>query len=559
MSVTCPASPVPTPAPRTAARAWRAEGVRRTAAAVVAAVAVVSCLGAFAGLATSGWWTDELFTLFVIDHHGGAAEVLRRALTDTQPPGYYLLLYGWSQMTGLGEAGLRSLSALLAVAAVGLFWWTTRGVFSGPARGWGAAVAATSPLWFVQSQNLRTYALCLVLAAAMLALALRLRRRVRSGEGWPWGSCAALTAVGALDAAAHFYGLLGFGALSLALVVTLPSWRLRAALLASAAVVTVGEAAYVHLLVGHTQENFQHLWFRRDPARLLGVAYDVWKLGVGGAARAAVLLLAAAWAVCALARRRRTAAAAPLPVATVDGEAAWLAGTCAFVLVAVYLGGVVVSLTFAPSLSDRNVLTAAPAAWVLLAALYDAALRRLEGRMAAAVAAATAGLLAYHAVEIGRGRGLSRNEPWRETARYVSSLPACRGAVLDVVQPDKFGPDTPFYRMIARRYLFGRYLGDGGAQVRPHPRAAFADARLDPDLARRIATRARGPRACPVLAWAVHDVDTAQATALRAQIARLPGVAPATVRLHVFTEVHVKGDRWRTRPAGYVFERAPGA
>ena len=550
MSVTSPAAA----SPRTDARAWSAEGVRRAAAAVVAGVAAVSCLGAFAGLSVSGWWTDELFTLFVIDHRGGAAEVLRRALTDTQPPGYYLLLYGWSQVAGLGEAGLRSLSALLAVAGVGLFWWTTRGVVSAPARTWGAAVAATSPFWFVQSQNLRTYGLCLLLAAAMLALALRLRRRVRAGVAWPWGSWAALTAVGALDAAAHFYGLLGFGALSLALVVTLRSWRLRAALVASGVVVTLGEAAYVHLLVGHTQENFQHLWFRRDPARLLGVAYDVWKLGVGGAARAAVLLLAAVWAVSALARRGR-AATAP---GEVDGEAAWLAGTCAFVLVAVYLGGVAVSLTFAPSLSDRNVLTAAPAAWVLLAALYDAALRRLDGRVAAAVAVLTAGLLAYHAVEIGRGRGLSRNEPWRETAGYVSGLPTCRGAVLDVVQPDKFGPDTPFYRTIARRYLFGRYLGDGGALVRPHLRAAFADPRLDPDLARRIATRAGDPRACPVLAWAVHDVDTAQAAALRAQIARLPGVPPAAVRLHEFPDMHLKGDLWRARPAGYVIERAPG-
>lgn len=72
---------------------------------VSAAVAVVCCLAAFAGLSVSGWWTDELFTLFLIDHDGGSGEVLRRALTDTQPPLYYLALHTWSRLSGVGEVG----------------------------------------------------------------------------------------------------------------------------------------------------------------------------------------------------------------------------------------------------------------------------------------------------------------------------------------------------------------------------------------------------------------------------------------------------------------------
>ena len=225
-------------------------------------------------------------------------------------------------------------------------------------------------------------------------------------------------------------------------------------------------------------------------------------------------------------------------------------------LAALYLGGVAVSLLFAPSLSDRNVLTAAPAAWVLLAGLYDVAVKRLEARTMAAVGLACAALLVFHSVAIGRGRVLSRNEPWRETARYVASLPACRGAVLDGVQPDKFGPDTPFYRLIAGRYFFGRYLGDRWNDVRPHSAAAFTDAALDPDLARRLAMRSQDPASCPVLAWAVHDVDTARAIALRQGLARLTGVAPTRLRLREFTQQHLKGDGWRPQPAGYVIERA---
>lgn len=139
--------------------------------------------------------------------------MLRRALTDTQPPDYHLLLYGWSRLFGLSEVALRSLSAILAVMSLGVFWWTTRGAFSVAARTWAVAVAATSPLWFVQSQNIRNYSLRLVLATVMLGLALRLRHRVRAGCAGPWASWAALTVAGALDADAHFHGLLGFAAL----------------------------------------------------------------------------------------------------------------------------------------------------------------------------------------------------------------------------------------------------------------------------------------------------------------------------------------------------------
>lgn len=543
-----------TPAP--AARPGAAARVRGASQWMVAAVALTSGLCAFVGLSASGWWTDELFTLFLIDHHGGPAEVLRRALTDTQPPDYYLLLYGWSRLFGLGEAALRSLSAILAVAALGVFWWTTRGTLSLAGRTWAVAVAATSPLWFVQSQNIRNYSLCLVLAAVMLGLALRLRRRVRAGCAWPWASWAALTGAGALDAGAHFYGLLGFGALLLALIVSLPSWRLRAALAVSGLLVLSGEAAYVHVLVGHTRENLQHLWFRKDAGSLASVLYDVWKLEVGGAARAAVLGLvliwAIAWATSAVRHRGRPR---PDPRSLAEVDRAWLVGVCAFVLAAMYLSGVVVSVLFAPSLSDRNVLTAAPAAWILLAALYEAALRRLDPPAAAAAGLACGVLLVVHAVAIDRGRVLSRNEPWRDSARYVAALATCRGAPIDVVQPDRFGPDTPFYRLIAQRYLFGRYLGARWPSVRPHLPEAFLSAGRDPQLARRLAVRSRDPASCPVLAWAVHDVDTAQAVALERAIAHLPGVASPQVRLREFFQEHLKGDGWRAQPAGYLIER----
>lgn len=210
---------------------------------LLAVTAVGGCAFAFVGLAASSFWTDELFTLFVIGRHGGPAEVLRRALTDTHPPAYYLLLYAWSHLFGLGETALRSLSALLAVGAVAVFARATRGVFTREARAFGAAVAATSPLCFYQAQNIRNYSLCFLLTALLLWLAVALRRRVRAEAGFPLGLWAALTTTALVDAMSHFYGLLGAGALIFALMATLPGWRLRGALAASGLLIVASTAA----------------------------------------------------------------------------------------------------------------------------------------------------------------------------------------------------------------------------------------------------------------------------------------------------------------------------
>lgn len=523
---------------------------------LLAATALAGCVLAFTGLAASSWWTDELFTLFVVDHRGGEAEVLRRALTDTHPPTYYLLLHAWLRAFGAGEAALRGLSALLAVGAVAVFVRATRDVFSREARAFAAATAVTSPLWFYQSQNIRNYSLCFLLTAVMLWLALALRRRVRAGGRLPTALLGALALVGLLDATTHFYGLLGAGALVFALMVSLPSWPVRVGLAASGLLMLVVDAAYVHALAAHTQENWRHLWFRKDPGHLLQVVDDTWEAAVGWGARWAVLALLAVWAVSA-GRRPPAAAGVGAGEAADAGEGAWLAGVCAFVLAAVYLAGVAETLLFAPTLSDQNVLTAAPAAWALAAALLDAALRRSPPRSRLWLGVAVGAVLLVHSAVLVRGRWLPRNEEWRASAAYVAHAPGCAAASIPVVQPDRFGPDTPFYRRIAQEDFFGRYLAGGWPRLQPHPRTDFAGRSADPALVAALAARARDPGACPVLAWGVHDLTTAEAEALARDIGRLSGLSPARVRLRTFPLFHFKQERWVPRPSAFVVERAP--
>lgn len=237
---------------------------RRVAGAVFAMALLITGAFAFVGLSTGGFWTDELFTVFLIDHHGGAAEVWRRALTDTQPPLYYLLLYGWAQIAGSSEAALRGLSAAMSVLAVAIFVGGTGRLISLPGRLFAAASAAASPFWFLQSQNARNYALCLLISSILLVLALRARRAARTARPVSAGVLGGLVMMGALGAFTHFYEFLAVGLLYAFLIVTLRQRRVTVALALAGAAIFVGEVAFIHALLAGTQQNIHDMWFGRS-------------------------------------------------------------------------------------------------------------------------------------------------------------------------------------------------------------------------------------------------------------------------------------------------------
>jgi mannosyltransferase len=132
---------------------------------VLVALCALAALLRFYRLDAQSLWYDEGISAHQLTR--SFPEIAAAAARDTHPPLYYWLLKVWGQAFGATELGLRSLSALLGVAAVGLTWLIGRRLFGGGAALVTGVLLACSPLAVYYSQEVRMYAL--VLACGLLA------------------------------------------------------------------------------------------------------------------------------------------------------------------------------------------------------------------------------------------------------------------------------------------------------------------------------------------------------------------------------------------------------
>src|SRR5215210_231163 len=162
----------------------------------VIALAALTALAAvlrFATLDAQSFWFDEAVTVHLLQLDlGGMLE--RISETESTPPLYYLLARLWSKAFGLGEVGLRSLSALLGTATVPLAYLAVRELCSRRVGLAVAALAAVSPVLVWYSQEARAYALVVLLSAISLWAFARLLREPswRSAAVWALASALAL-------------------------------------------------------------------------------------------------------------------------------------------------------------------------------------------------------------------------------------------------------------------------------------------------------------------------------------------------------------------------------
>lgn len=168
---------------------------------VVAGLTVLAAGLRFATLGVQAFHHDEIVT---------ASRVLRKdfwhamdavGFSESAPPLYYALAWLWTQVTGTGEFGLRSVSALAGVATVPvafLLGAEARGTRTGIVA---AALVAVNPMLLWYSQEARGYALLALLTAVAALYFLRALEHGRRRDTIAWGITSALAL------ATHYFAL----------------------------------------------------------------------------------------------------------------------------------------------------------------------------------------------------------------------------------------------------------------------------------------------------------------------------------------------------------------
>ena len=384
-------------APSTAADAW-----------LLGSITLIAAVLRFATLTTQSYWFDEAQAVHEMQSSFTTMLHLWSA-NEPNPPLYFVIAWPWARVFGTGEAGLRSLSAVLGVITVVLVYLCGRELISRRAGQVAALLAAVNPFLIGYSQQAREYALLGALtAASLLFFARAWRTRGRSDLAW-WAVFSALALT-----SAYFAGFI-VGAEALALVVRT---RSRAAAV-GCGLLAIVEASLVPHLLEHANHPGQ--WIStgagtlRDRATQVPVTFALNTMFRGPAVSHS--LLGGAIAVVVV--------LGLLLVGATDRQlraASLMTGLLAVVLL--------VPLLLAIAGRDYYIARALIGGWIPLAVILGAACAAPRARVAGAVAAVVlvAGFLYGDAV-VQYGSSNYRNAPWRAVAAALGPARGTRAIV----------------------------------------------------------------------------------------------------------------------------------
>jgi mannosyltransferase len=378
---------------------------RRELAAVGGLTLVAAALR-FSTLHVQSYELDEAVTVGLVRHDlWGMLGQLPHS--ESTPPLYYLLAWPWSKLFGTGEAGLRSLSALLGTAAVPVFYLAARELASRRAAVIVAALAATNPLLVWEGQEARSYALLTFTAGlSLLFFARALRPRAGGRELTLWAGSSVLALL------SHYFAAF----LILPEAIWLARMHRRRAAGAFAAVIVAG-GALLPLAVEQRGHKGAEALIKDSGSLALRVRQIPKQFLVGFDAPAEAVLAVGSAAICAVAiglllargsawEKRRAA----LPAS--------LAAVALFVPLALAIGGF-------DYLNARNSLAAwLPAAVVVAIGLSVRPARRLGAGGAAALAAMGIAVC----VAVAADERYQRDD-WRGAARALGRPATTRAVV----------------------------------------------------------------------------------------------------------------------------------
>lgn len=258
---------LPPPAPRISAHV---RFVARRVALVLGAIVAVGAGLRFGSLGVQSYHHDEVITAMRVIP-GSFGEMLHKVrVSESNPPLYYVLAWGWAKTFGFEEFGLRSLSALFGTATIPVGYLIGSQLDRRRTGLILAGLLALDPMLIWYSQEARSYALLIFFGALSLYYFLRARQ---SGSGRDLGLWALFSA---LALASHYFAFFQV-AIEGGWLLWLQRRHLRVVLPALAVVGATGLALLPLLLA---QINPRHInWIEEG-----SLAARLWEAGVASLA-----------------------------------------------------------------------------------------------------------------------------------------------------------------------------------------------------------------------------------------------------------------------------------
>ena len=229
---------------------------RATVLWVLAGLTALGVAVRFASLDVQSYHHDEVITALRV-LPGSFGEMLHAVkASESNPPLYYVLGWGWAKAFGTGEVGLRSLTALFGAATVPVGYLIGRQLATRRAGLILAALIAVNPMLIWYSQEARSYALLVFFGALAMYFFVRALDTGR-GRDLAWWALAS-----ALALCSHYFAAFAVAIEALWLLVALRSrWRF-----VLPAIAAVGAAGLALLPLANSQTNPTHIgWIENSP------------------------------------------------------------------------------------------------------------------------------------------------------------------------------------------------------------------------------------------------------------------------------------------------------
>jgi 4-amino-4-deoxy-L-arabinose transferase-like glycosyltransferase len=168
---------------------------------IVAGLTALAAVLRFATLGVQSYHHDEIVTASRILRGGFGHAMDAVWFGESAPPLYYAIAWFWTQLTGTGEFGLRSISALAGVATVPVAYLVGLELRERRAGLMAAALVAFNPMLLWYSQEARAYSLLALLCTISLLYCVRALRRGRRRDFLVWGL------VSGLALATHYFAV----------------------------------------------------------------------------------------------------------------------------------------------------------------------------------------------------------------------------------------------------------------------------------------------------------------------------------------------------------------